>query len=115
MQTDNSILIDIRELYSLIESNNFTIEICKLDANDEEENLEFISREYFDNITSAAFYNDSTTQISLIEERPVVTPKNVEYYFTVLTDKQIMQDYSYSTGRNVDDLIDNIEEEIVNC
>jgi hypothetical protein len=114
MDSDASILIDVTEFNSLFEKENFDITISKLDNNEEEDDLTFISRTLFRDITTSAFHNDNGNMIGIIEDLPVVTPKNVEYYFHVLVDDQILQDYYFTNGIEEEDRED-IDREIVNC
>ena len=115
METNASILLDITELNSIFEKENYEISLSKLNEDDTETELSFISKELFNNINTVAFYNDSSDEIGIIEGFPVVTNTTVEYYFQILVDKQIIEDYYFSNNITSEDAEENIDREIVNC
>lgn len=124
IETDEYFVLRIRELNSLFEKENFEIEMYEIDSINilgrpseqyqSFKQLNFIPEQFLNPDISPTYFSDIPTGGELIEGLPVLNTLNSEYYFNILTDRDILNDLIYEENPQLPE-VKEIQEGIRFC
>lgn len=126
IETDEYLLFRIRELNSVFEKENFEIEFFEI-TNDiiqvapfvfvgttGKKQLNFLPDNFSSQEINPTYFSDVPTNQELIEGLPVLEQSNVEYFFNILTDRDILNDLIYESNPDLPE-IKEIQQGIKIC
>lgn len=126
IETDEYFLLRIRELNSVFEKENFDIEFFEITNNiiqvapfvyvgtTNKKQLSFLPEEFSTQDINPTYFSDIPTNQELVEGLPSLQQSNVEYFFNILTDKNILSDLIYESNPNLPE-IEEIKQGIKIC